>query len=454
MKKHMLILLAIFLLSFILKVYLVTKEPMMYNIDAGYYVKHINEVFTQGYPDVSDPPIAFYYAALFVAIFGMMLGFKIAISLASAAIAFPVYFIVNYITKKKDISLFAAFLVAFSDVNMFMMGDLLKNMLGLFFGAWFIYFIIKTSDKFNIRDALLAFVSLFLMVGSHFSSSAYIILCTIPFLILLPVYNFHKTKKLSKESVFCIALLAVLFFSGITVLLFKGYELGNFGIIRLNTEALSHISFALFNKYSLYALLFLIGMYIVYRTNTRYFLFFLLWLVTAFLLTQPLFVDEAWTFRFEWNTYVLAAIVSAIGAGYFRKDKSIFFVIILLVALFLLQMFWDAGHSIAPVINLDEWEGLLALHESRPDIVFTEMFGGAIYWTEAAGFEVSEPHPDKYLLVCIEQHEPLPPHMEMWNACHHTINIPEPLIHELEEQGKIVAQFGRFYVIKFRYLHP
>jgi len=452
MKKYLLILLAIFLLSFILKVYLVTREPLLYNIDAGYYVKHINEVFTQGYPDVGDPPLAFYYAALFVSVFGMMLGFKIAISLASAAIAFPVYFIVNYITKKKDISLFAAFLVAFSDVNMFMMGDLLKNMLGLFFGAWFIYFVIKTSDKFSIRDALLATVSLFLMVGSHLSSSAYIILCIIPFLILLPVYNYHKTKKFQKESVFCIVVLALLFFSGIAVLLFKGYEFGNFGIIRLDMEALSRIGFGLFNKYSLYALLFLIGLYSVYKT--RYLMLFLTWLLMAFLLTQALFVNEGWTFRFEWNSYVLVAIVSAIGAGYFRKDKPIFYGIITLMAIFLLPMFWEAGHSIAPVINLDEWEGLLALHESRPDIVFTEMFGGAIYWTEAAGFEVSDPSPDKYLLVCMEQHEPLPPHMDMWNACHHTMNVPGPLIHELEEQGKIEAQFGRFYVIKFSHMHP
>jgi len=206
-RAYLAILACIFLASFALKMYFVTREPLAYNNDAGYYVEHVSEVLAQGHSDAPEPPLAFYFAAAFASFAGVMLGIKIASSLASAAILFPSAAIAGHVSGKREAAILAAFLAAFSPTSMFMMGDLLKNMLGLFFGAWFIYFALRSSEKFEWPHAAAAAGFAILMLGSHLSSGAFILLAAMPFLAVMAALGIMRGER-SPETHFCIGAVA------------------------------------------------------------------------------------------------------------------------------------------------------------------------------------------------------------------------------------------------------
>lgn len=438
-KRNYLWLLAlIFFSALILKLYFSTQEYLIHNIDAGYYVKHIGEVFTLGYPQVTDPPIAFYYAAAFVSLFGMMLGFKVAIALVSAGIALPVYKICERLSRNQAVGLLGAFFAAFSPTNMFMMGDLFKNEVGLFFAAWFVYFLIKTTDRFAYRDAALTLLFAGLMVGSHFSTSGYIVFSIAPFLALFPALAYWKEKKLEKEHLFCAAVFTALLLSGMVVILYKGWDLsgGQVGVVGLygHGELNAHI----FDEYSLFLIPAFLALTMM---GWKRQMLLVPWLAVAFLLTQTMFVDPAWSGRFVWDSYVLVAILSALGIGYFWKDPMAFAGISALLVLFVLSGFVDSANSTHPVIEEDEWFGLLELNEKYPDMKFAMVHGGLGYWSEAAGIESS---PDaRHTLICVEERQT----GNQWldGGCEQSAaKIPAFLAREIEH----VERFGKFLVVE------
>jgi hypothetical protein len=423
--------------ALVLKLYFSTQEYLIHNIDAGYYVKHIGEVFTYGYPQVIDPPFAFYYTAAFVSVFGMMLGFKVAIALASAGIAFPVYKICKYLSKNQAVGLLAAFFAAFSPTNMFMMGDLLKNEVGLFFGAWFVYFLIRTTDKFSMKSAALTILFAGLMVGSHFSTSGYIVFSIAPFLALFPALHYWKERKLEKEHLFCVGMFAALLAAGIVIILLKGWDVssGEVGVVGLYGRG--DLSASLIDEYSIFllpAFLALSGMKMQRR------MLFLPWLAVAFLLSQTLFVRPEWAFRFVWDTYVLVALLSALGAGYFWKDRTAFLGVSVVLLVFVAAGFIESAQRTSPVIEEEEWDGLLAFHDMYPDAEFAMVHGGLGYWVEAAGIDISPE--GQFTLICISEHEEMGEWLE--GGCQQSAAVVPPF---LKEEVDAIDRFGKFLVV-------
>jgi hypothetical protein len=438
-RAHAAVLALIFLASLALKLFFLAGEPLVYNNDAGYYVEHIREVLTQGYPDVSDPPLAFYYAGTFAAVFGIMLGFKIAIALASAAIAFPAFKLAERLGGGRDAALLAAFFAAFSPTNMLMTGDLLKNAVGLFFGAWFLYYMLKASEKFSFADAAASALFAILMLGSHFSSGAFTVLSAIPFLLLVPALEWLDKSRISAESWFCISMLAVLMSGGIVIVLAKGMiGEGSIGVIgQGETVGLNPV---FFTEYALFLLPALLGMT---RLGRKHAMLFLPWLFMGVLLSQPLITRPDFQMRFAWDAYVPVAILTGIGLGYFRTDQRAFIGACLLVGILTLAGFVRSGLDISPIIYQEEWDGLLKLHSERPDIVFTGMSGGTGQWVAAAGFEVRDDMGEGgYLLVCdggMKEENP-------WygGACDMTVRA-----NPIGTEGlPVVARFGRFTVLR------
>lgn len=428
----------VFLASFSAKLFFLSQEPLLYNNDAGYYVEHIGEVLAGQYPDVSDPPLAFYYAAFFALFFGLMNGAKIAMALASAGIAFPSYMIARRLSGRLDIALLAAFFAAFSSTNMFMAGDLLKNMLGLFFGAWFMYFIIRASDEFSWRDGALACLSAILMLGSHFSSGAFMVLAAAPFLFMRPAMEWRGGGRLSGESMFCLALLAMLFCGGLAIVAAKGLASGSsVGVLGLFCDG--GLNLSIFTEYSVFLLPVFLG---IARLERSRLMVFVPWLFAGFLLSQPFFVEPGWQMRFAWNAYVPVAILSAAGLGYFKDDKKAFLGAAAIVCLLSLSGFVRSGEGISPIIHGDEWEGLLRLHEERPGMVFSGLAGGMQQWVAAAGFgTTAEPVQGSFFLVCDSSIRDKNSWYE--GACAMTIRADRAQIGQLP----VEASFGRFHVV-------
>jgi hypothetical protein len=429
---HLVALVAIFILALALKLIFVTQEPLIYHADAGYYVEHVGEVLTQGYPDVKEPPLSFYYAGFFAAFLGVMLGFKVAISIASAAIAFPVYKITEQLGKKKDVALLAAFLAAFAPANMFLMGSLLKNVVGLFFGAWFVYFLIKTTDRFTMRDAVFAAISGVLMLGSHLSSSGYIIFTIAPFLVLLPVYEFWKERMLSKGSL-------LIFIAGVIALSYLDINVSRGNIGSIGIQEGKGLGFDLIGEYLIFMPLVLLGLYNLKREHL---LLFLPWLLITFLLTQPFLTEPGWEKRFIWNSYFIVAVLTALGAGALSSKRILFYGLAFILGAYTLAGFVYEGQSMGPIISEEEWHGLLALHKQRPDITFSMVEGGTAQWVEAAGFNTTlAPMPGTYLLLCDRSE----PNLDKWldGGCLMTVFVEKHTI----EQSEPIAKFGRFYVV-------
>lgn len=433
-ERYHIALAAVFLLALALKLYFTTQEPLIYNNDAGYYVEHIDEVLAQGYPDVADPPLAFYYAAAFASVLGTMLGFKAAIALASAGIAFPVFMIARHISGRWDLGLAAAFLAAFSGTNMLMMGDLLKNMLGLFFGAWFVYFLVRATDRFDTRDAALAALSALLMLGSHFSSGAYVVASVAPFLLLKPAYAIHRGRKLEAGDLLCLAALGALAAAAIGVALLWGWDVssGKVGVISIHEGGWNLDYLQRYGVFFLPMFLALIPM------GRERLMLFLPWIGISLILGQGFLAQEGWTQRFEWNSYVLVALLSGLGLGYLRERKAFWGAFILLGALSLIG-FVQAGSGIHPIISQGEWEWLRGLHERRPDISFARVEGGMQQWLSASGFRAGGPE-GTHLLVCDAQSGG-----NQWamGACSMAFRASPERIREMP----VEESYGRFYVV-------
>ena len=463
--KYRIILLAIFLSSFLLKLYFATSYPLIAGMDAGYYVVEFREVLEYGYPQTSDPPIAFLIGAFFTVLAGdIFLGFKIAICLFSAAICFPIYKIAKYITNDRRIGLFAAFLAAFSVSNMFIMGDLFKNTIGLFFGAWFIYFLIKAIKETNFRNAGLAIIAFILMLGSHFSSSAYLLFSITPFLILLPIYDYFKEKKFTRESKVCLSILGGMALAGILFLLLKPALLGDYSLGPVGLEYMDDgvpgmpsrpngISLQIFTTYSIFSLLAFLGIYSAYKLNPKWVLLFVPWLIISFLLTQPMLVDNSWVFRFEMNSYIVISILAGLGVYYFKNEKGAFYGVMFLMAISTLYMFVEAGTERTPLITLEEYQGMLAFAQTHPDAEILGPMGGLAYWVQAAGLDLADTNspnlssPNVYFMFSVQtQPKPgTPP--DQFGGTRQTKSISAAELAQIPKES-IEAKFGNYVLVE------
>ncbi len=445
----------VFIASFLLKLYFATRYPLIAGMDAGYYVMHIQDVFTHGYPQVSDPPTAFYIGAFFAPLAGdIFLGFKIAISLFSAAICFPIYKIAKYITRDRAVAVFAGFLASFSTSNMFIMGDLFKNTLGLFFGAWFIYLSIKSIMETGTRNTALAILAFVLMLGTHFSSSAYLLFSITPLLLLLPIYNFMHEKKITTESLKCFAIIGGIGIAALLVLLLKPGLLGDYSIGPVGLEYLDDgppgksdsINLSMFSTYGFFSLLAMLGLYSAYRIDPKWAILFIPWIIVSFLLTQPMFVDDSWVFRFEMNTYIPISLLAGLGAFYFRKEKAIFYAVMLLMSLHTIYMFADSGLQRTPLISMQEFQSLSVFAEAHPGAQVFGPHGGLAYWVQAAGLETTDdpsPAQNKYTMFSIQRPKP-----GAMGGTAQTISISQSELNKISSPGSVAAEFGNFVLVE------
>jgi len=401
-RKEFVFLIVIFLVSFIAKMYFLSQHYLIGGMDAGYYIYNINDILEQGVPSDTggSPPVIFYFGAFLALILGdTILAYKIGIALLSAAIAFPLYFLTKYLTKDERIALFAAFLGAFSSANMRIMVDLFKNIGGLFLGVFFLYYFIKLLNEQSRKNIALTAVFFGLMLATHFSSTAYIMASIAPFLVIYPVYDFLKDRKLSRASLVCLVSFGMLVCATLAMdilipSLLDETSIGTIGLqqLRPGQEA---VSFSMFEQYGIFSVLIFLGLYEFSKKDRRYLILFAGAILVAFLLTQPLFVEQGWLWRFILMSYIFVCPVAAAGVFYFREKKVLYGIIVILF-LYTLWGFVESGTSefFRPVIMEGEYLALIELQTQMPDAVVFGPRGGVAYWLEAAGFTFSDRPPD------------------------------------------------------------
>jgi hypothetical protein len=276
------------------------------------------------------------------------------------------------------------------------------------------------------------------MLGSHFSSGAFMVLAAVPFLLSGPILEWRDKLPTSAESRFCISMLAALALGGLAIILAKGLASGgSVGVIGL--LGAGGFNNVFFMEYAAFLLPVLLGL-IMLRHKPA--ILFLSWLGMGILLSQPLFTQPGFQTRFAWDAYVPVAILTGIGLGYFWEDRRAFIGACLIVCIIALAGFVRVGLEISPIIYQEEWDGLLRLHSERPDIVFSRIFGGAGQWAGAAGFEVTEELKEgSCLLVCDST---LKEENDWYGgACQMTVHAEKDSILRMP----VLAHFGRFYVV-------
>ena len=113
------------------------------------------------------------------------------------------------------------------------------------------------------------------------------------------------------------------------------------------------LSTFIFEEFKLFLIPAVMGLAVL---DKKHLMLFLPWLVVAFLLTQEFFTQDIFTFRFGWNTYVPIAILTALGAGFLRKNNPVYYSVIVLLGISVAAGFIHSAQSIHPVITLEEWD--------------------------------------------------------------------------------------------------
>ena len=158
-KYWLVILIAIFLFSFALDIFVLTRYSLSYGIDGAFYDIQIRNILQHGFPMSNNPPLAYYLLTPFVLLTGnSFLGVKIGMAFMGSLLAFPAFFLTEFYGREKNgkiigskiPALLSAFMVTIN-VNYFaLISDFMQNLVGVLFLLVFLYFAIRWFE--NIKD--------------------------------------------------------------------------------------------------------------------------------------------------------------------------------------------------------------------------------------------------------------------------------------------------------------
>lgn len=206
LKEHywLLILIAIFIFSFALDIFVLTRYSLSYGIDGAFYDIQVRNILQHGFPMSNDPPLAYYLLTPFVFLSGnSFLGVKIGMALMGSLLVFPAYLLTECYSREKVggskiPALLSAFMVTVN-VNYFaLLGDFLQNLIGILLLSVFLYFAvmwfadIKDWRKYGVLTVLFLCFNLL----THIYTGAVAVTLFFSLLIFSIVFKTYKARKL------------------------------------------------------------------------------------------------------------------------------------------------------------------------------------------------------------------------------------------------------------------
>ncbi|EKQ51858.1 MAG: hypothetical protein B655_2111 [Methanobacterium sp. Maddingley MBC34] len=220
LKEHywLLILIAIFIFSFALDIFVLTRYSLSYGIDGAFYDIQVRNILQHGFPMSNDPPLAYYLLTPFVFLSGnSFLGVKIGMALMGSLLVFPAYLLTECYSREKVggskiPALLSAFMVTVN-VNYFaLLGDFLQNLIGILLLSVFLYFAvmwfadIKDWRKYGVLTVLFLCLNLL----THIYTGAVAVTLFFSLLIFSIVFKTYKTRKLPFFDLKILGILSVL----------------------------------------------------------------------------------------------------------------------------------------------------------------------------------------------------------------------------------------------------
>lgn len=205
----------IVVISFIYQLFLILKFPYSYGVDGAYYDLNVISILDSGVMWSDDNPFAFYYLSFWALIFGdVTIGIKVGLISLTSLIPIPVYFIVKKFTKNEMASLFGALISTFNPLIFRLLGDFVKNAVGVLFLLLFIYvFLITCEKKYSYKKTiplyLLNYGLSILLVFTHIYPTGFAVGVVALYFIYSILYTLITERKFAWNEFKIIIFLAI-----------------------------------------------------------------------------------------------------------------------------------------------------------------------------------------------------------------------------------------------------
>jgi len=222
-KSWIIILFAIFLFSFILDLYLLTRYNLSYGRDGPFYDLQVLNIIQTGFPASNDPPLAYYLITPFVLITGnSFLGIKIAMALIGSLMVFPAFLLTEIFNKNgsKVPALLSGFLITVNVSYFAMIGDFMQNLVGVFFLLWLLYFLVKwLEDTKNWKKyGIITLLLLAFSVLTHVYTGMLAVVIFTAIILFNMVIKIIKTRELPLFDLKIFGLVGIFVLGGLTAM--------------------------------------------------------------------------------------------------------------------------------------------------------------------------------------------------------------------------------------------
>ena len=402
-KTSIILLFSIFLFSFILDIYILTRYNLSYGMDGPFYDLKVLSILQTGFPASNDPPLVYYMLTPFVALTGnSFLGIKIGMSIIGSMMVFPAYLLTETFSNELDFkskvpALLSAFLIAINLSYFQMIGDFMQNLAGVFFLLLLIYFNVKwlENTKQWHKYGLITLILLLCSILTHIYTGMLAVVIFISLLIFNITIIKYKTGKLpifdlKVFGIMGLLIIGVLFamFNIYPIMLSKFTTVISFfnGTTSSNTSIENSTNLTLF-----LTIPFLLGIYATIKTlfrgikdrntiqnivtNKKTLLSWVYLVMTVVLIVLSI-VPSDYQSRFVAMVFVPIALITPIGLKLIENwlsnkfpGKNIFKIglISIIAIIFAMSSFYTAAGAfsgLSPSISSDEYNNLLHIKTS------------------------------------------------------------------------------------------
>jgi hypothetical protein len=225
-KSWIILLFTIFIFSFLLDMYVLTRYNISYGRDGPFYDLQVLNILQTGFPTGIYPPLTYYMLTPFVILSGSsFLGIKIGISFIGSLLVFPAFFLTQTFSEKLNMeskipALLSAFLITVNTFYFQMIGDFLKNLVGIFFLLFLLYFAVKWLEnpknwkKYGILTTILLACNIF----THIYTGLLAVVLFVSLLLFNLGLRTYKTGKIQGLDLKIVGALSILIISGLVIL--------------------------------------------------------------------------------------------------------------------------------------------------------------------------------------------------------------------------------------------
>jgi len=418
-RKWILGILALFVIGYAIRLFILLRDPLIYGIDGPWYISQVGHILQDGAMTESTAPLVMYFTAGLSAFCGdVTLGVKISQAFLSALPILTIWLLVRYLTKNNFASFVAALVLGLSAMTVGM-SDVLRNTGALAFLPLFYLFFLKFVNgegrKWTIKAPLkirgknfgltfstnfvLSLVIFLVILGCHFLTAGFAVMTVVAYMAFFTGYR----RKIPWRELKFLAVLGLIMLVGIAA----------FGTLRnkiLNTAntistsepvpaglfPFSETSIPtppggadesspekMFTFFLPFIILALPAVWFTLRHRDRRYLLFTATILLSLLCSQIWVVNSNYAFRFVIMMYIALFVLMGISIWYVRKHlKKVAAVILICVIGFSAFTLVSMGATAGAWITEEDWTELRSIGQQLPEnsVVMAPGMEGLFRW--------------------------------------------------------------------------